>query len=49
MEAEMEKEMKCDKVKWSKNIKGKLEQSSDDSDKKMQLNELSRQSSKSTS
>ena len=33
----MEKEVECGKVKWSKNIKGQPQQSSDDSDKKIQL------------
>ena len=45
----MEKEMECDKVKWSKNIRGQPQQSSDDGDKKIQFPEPLIQSSKSTS
>ena len=43
----MEKEVECDKVKWNKNVKGQPQQCSDDCDKKIQLPEPSRQSSKS--
>ena len=44
----MEKEVVCNKVQWSKNVKGQPQQRSDDGDKKIHLNKPSRQSSKPT-